>query len=100
VLSAAEAEALGAPARPSSLRPEKIALMSAGASAPAGTVVLDAVIVDVSYQGPVRRITARTPAGLVLVAAVPAGQAGEIERGGPVRFAVRSDALQPMESEE
>ena len=100
VLSAAEAEALGAPARPSSLRPEKIALMSAGASAPAGTVVLDAVIVDVSYQGPVRRITARTPAGLVLVAAVQAGQAGKIERGGPVRFAVRSDALQPMESEE
>ena len=100
MLSSAEAEALGAPARPSSLRPEKIALMSAGASAPVGTVVLDAAILDVSYQGPVRRITARTPTGLVLVAAVPAGQAGEIERGALVRFAVRSDALQPMESEE
>jgi len=48
----------------------------------------------------VRRITARTPAGLVLVAAVPAGQVGKIERGGPVRFAVRYDALQPMESGE
>ena len=39
------------PARPSSLRPEKIALMPAGASAPTGAIVLDAAIVDVSYQG-------------------------------------------------
>ena len=70
------------------------------AFAAAGAVVVDAAIIDVSYQGPVRRITARTPAGLVLAAAVPAGQAGKIERGGPVRLAVRPDTLQPMESEE
>jgi putative spermidine/putrescine transport system ATP-binding protein len=100
VLSAAESEALGAPARPSSLRPEKIALIPAGTLAPAGAVVLEAAVIDVSYQGPVRRITARTHAGLVLVAAVPARQAAVIERGGPVGFAVRSDTLQPMEGEE
>ncbi|QJP14447.1 ABC transporter ATP-binding protein [Starkeya sp. ORNL1] len=97
VLSAAEAEALGGPARPSSLRPEKIALVTS--APPEGARTVEATVIDVSYQGPVRRITARTPTGLVLTAAVPAGSAGEVERGGKVTLAVRPDALQPMEGE-
>jgi putative spermidine/putrescine transport system ATP-binding protein len=97
VLSALEAEALGGLARPSSLRPEKIALVTG--APPEGAHAVEATVVDVSYQGPVRRITARTPAGLVLTAAVSAGAAGEVERGGKVMLAVPPDALQPMEGE-
>jgi putative spermidine/putrescine transport system ATP-binding protein len=97
VLSALDAEALGGLARPSSLRPEKIALVTG--APPEGAHAVEATVVDVSYQGPVRRITARTPAGLVLTAAVPAGAAGEVERGGKVIFAVPRDSLQPMEGE-
>jgi putative spermidine/putrescine transport system ATP-binding protein len=100
VLGAAEAEALGGAARPSSLRPEKIGLLAPGAIPPEGANAVEATVVDVSYQGPVRRIAARTPAGLVLTAAVPAGAAGDVERGGRVVLTVRPDALQPMEGEE
>ncbi|WP_197028187.1 ABC transporter ATP-binding protein [Bosea sp. 117] len=99
VLSAAEAEALGGAARPSSLRPEKIALLAEGQEAAAGARAFEATVFDVSYQGPVRRITARTPAGIALAAVIPAGEAGALARGDRVRLAVPAAALQPMEGE-
>ncbi|MCK0207700.1 ABC transporter ATP-binding protein [Starkeya koreensis] len=98
VLEAAQAASLGGAARPSSLRPEKIALLAHGAPAPEGVAVIEARVIDVSYQGPVRRVTAVTEPGLTLAAAVPASAAGVIA-GATVRLAVPAAALVPMEGE-
>jgi len=47
----------------------------------------------------VRRITARTPAGLVLVAAVPAASSGIVGAGATITLAVPAAAIHPMEGE-
>ena len=99
VLSAAEAQALGGPAFPASLRPEKIGIVSLTEPVAPGVTLLDAVVVDISYQGPVRRITARTEMGLVLTAAVAAGDTAKLTPGDGVRLALRRSALRPMEGE-
>ena len=98
VLGAAQAAALGGAERPSSLRPEKILLLPPGAGAPQAAVLVDGVVEDVSYQGPVRRVVVRSSAGLKLVAAVPAS-ASSVAQGDAVRLAIPRAALQPMESE-
>ena len=98
VLGAAQAAALGGAERPSSLRPEKILLLPPGAGAPQAAVLVDGVVEDVSYQGPVRRVVVRSSAGLKLVAAVPAS-ASSVAQGDEVRLAIPRAALQPMESE-
>ncbi len=98
VLGAAQAAALGGAERPSSLRPEKILLLPPGAGAPQASVMVDGVVEDVSYQGPVRRVVVRSSAGLKLVAAVPAS-ASSVAQGDAVRLAIPRAALQPMESE-
>jgi len=98
VLEAAQAAALGAAARLSSLRPEKIALLAHGAAAPEGAALVEARVVDVSYQGAVRRVTAVTGQGLQLAAAVPATSAGVIA-GATVQLAVPVAAIVPMEGE-
>ncbi len=98
VLEPAEAAALGGAARPSSLRPEKIALLAADAPEPAGAAVVEAGVVEVSYQGAVRRVTARAASGLHLTAAVPAS-ASAVAAGETVRLAVPKGAVQPMEGE-
>ncbi len=99
VLSAGEAAGLGAPARAASLRPEKIGLLAAGEPAPAGVAALEAEVVDVSYQGPVRRITVRTATGHVIAAVVPAARTVDVGPGAQVRLAVPFAALHPMEGE-
>ncbi|MBS7542181.1 ABC transporter ATP-binding protein [Ancylobacter oerskovii] len=91
------AAVLGAVPRLYSLRPEKIALLAHAAPAPAGAAVVEAVVVDVSYQGPVRRLAVRTP-GATLVAAVPAAQHAPAP-GETVRLAIPLAALVPMEGE-
>lgn len=99
VLEPAEAQALGGPARPCSLRPEKILLLAPGAPVPEGAAVVDARVTDISYQGPVRRISARTGQGLALTAAVPATAAG-VMAGADIRFAVPAGAVRAMEGEQ
>ncbi|GLK74106.1 ABC transporter ATP-binding protein [Ancylobacter dichloromethanicus] len=99
VLDARQSQALGGPARPCSLRPEKILLLAPGAPGPDGAVLVAAEVTEVSYQGPVRRVSARTSEGLALTAAVPAGTTG-IMAGATVRLAVPKDAVRPMEGEE
>ncbi|HSI39427.1 MAG TPA: ABC transporter ATP-binding protein [Xanthobacteraceae bacterium] len=99
VLSADEAASLGAPARPASLRPEKIGLIARGAAVPDGAALLEGTVLDVSYQGPVRRIFVRTAAGHRLAAAVPAALAAGIAAGAAVRLAVPLAALHPMAGE-
>ncbi|MCK0196493.1 ABC transporter ATP-binding protein [Ancylobacter sp. 6x-1] len=99
VLSAQEAAALGAPARAASLRPEKIGLIGVNGVAPDGVAALEAEVIDVSYQGPVRRITTRTANGHVIAAAVPAAQTVDVGPGAKVRLAVPLGALHPMEGE-
>jgi putative spermidine/putrescine transport system ATP-binding protein len=98
VLGAAQAAALGGAERPSSLRPEKILLLPPGAGASEGAVLVEGVVEDVSYQGPVRRVVVRSSTGLQLVAAVPAS-ASSVARGNAVRLAIPHAGLQPMESE-
>ena len=98
VLGAAQAAALGGAELPSSLRPEKILLLPPGAGAPQAAVLVDGVVEDVSYQGPVRRVVVRSSAGLKLVAAVPAS-ACTVAQGDAARLAIPRAALQPMESE-
>ncbi|MGA0562829.1 ABC transporter ATP-binding protein [Ancylobacter sp. VNQ12] len=98
VLGAAQALALGGAERPSSLRPEKILLLSPGAQVPEAAVLIEGIVEDVSYQGPVRRVVVRSAAGLLLVAAVPAS-ASNVAAGHAVRLAIPRAALQPMESE-
>ena len=99
VLGAAQAATLGGAERPSSLRPEKIALLAPGAAPPEGAAVVGAVVADVSYQGPVRRVAARTSEGLTLTVAVPASGA-RVAPGEGVRLAIPRAAIQPMEGEE
>jgi putative spermidine/putrescine transport system ATP-binding protein len=99
VLEAREAQALGAPARPSSLRPEKIVLLAPGVPVPEGAALVEARVTDVSYQGPVRRVSAVTGEGLALTAAIPATAAG-VMAGATVRLAVPAGAVRPMEGEE
>ncbi|MFK8252586.1 ABC transporter ATP-binding protein [Ancylobacter terrae] len=99
VLSAAEVSHFGLPARPMSLRPEKIALLPPGQPAPAGAFLVDVTILDASYQGPVRRLIGRDATGLVLAAAVPAEAAAGMTPGTPARFSFAPVALQPMEGE-
>ncbi|MBB3772141.1 putative spermidine/putrescine transport system ATP-binding protein [Angulomicrobium tetraedrale] len=98
VLGAAQAAALGGAERPSSLRPEKILLLAGGAPAPTGAAVVEGIVEDVSYQGPVRRVAVRASAGLQLVAAVPAS-ASSATVGEAVRLAIPRAALHPMEDE-
>ncbi|MCB4769126.1 ABC transporter ATP-binding protein [Ancylobacter sp. Lp-2] len=92
------AAALGAPARLCSLRPEKLVLVPADGAAPAGAAVIEARVVDVSYQGAVRRLAVRTAAGVALTAAVPAARLAPAP-GESVRLAVPLAALVPMEGE-
>ncbi|WP_428029088.1 ABC transporter ATP-binding protein [Ancylobacter sp.] len=99
VLEAAQAARLGGPARPCSLRPEKIVLLAPGGPVPEGAALVEAQVTDVSYQGPVRRVSVRTADGLALTAAIPAGAAG-VMTGGEVRLAVPTGAVRPMEGEE
>ncbi|WP_306889339.1 ABC transporter ATP-binding protein [Ancylobacter amanitiformis] len=98
VLGAAQALALGGAERPSSLRPEKIALLAPNATPPMGAAVVEGIVEDVSYQGPVRRVAVRTSGGPSLVATVPASASG-VAIGDAVRLAIPRAALQPMESE-
>ncbi|WP_018389676.1 ABC transporter ATP-binding protein [Ancylobacter sp. FA202] len=99
VLEAPQAQALGGPARPSSLRPEKIALLAPGAPVPEGAALVEARVTDVSYQGPVRRVSVLTGEGLALTAAIPATAAG-VMAGATVRLAVPRYAVRPMEGEQ
>ncbi|QIB36292.1 ABC transporter ATP-binding protein [Ancylobacter pratisalsi] len=99
VLDAAQAAALGGARRVSSLRPEKIRLLSGQELPPQDARVVEARILDVSYQGAVRRISVDTSDGLRLVAAIPAG-AGGASIGEGIRLTVPVSALQPMEGEE
>jgi putative spermidine/putrescine transport system ATP-binding protein len=98
VLGAAQAAAFGAAERPSSLRPEKIALLGPHDVAPGGAAVVEADVVDVSYQGPVRRVAARCASGLTLTAAVPAS-GPRVAPGEGVRLAIPRAAIEPMEGE-
>jgi len=99
VLDAAQALALGGLAAPASLRPEKIGIVALGAPVAADVTLLEAVVTDVSYQGPVRRVTARTATGLILTAAVPASDTAKVAQGDPVLLAIPRNALRPMEGE-
>ncbi|GAB4066401.1 ABC transporter ATP-binding protein [Ancylobacter sonchi] len=92
------ASSLGAPARLCSLRPEKLVLLPADGAAPAGAAVVEAHVVDVSYQGAVRRLAVRTAAGTALTAAVPAARLAPAP-GETVRLAIPLAALVPMEGE-
>lgn len=98
VLGAAQAAALGGEEVPSSLRPEKIGLVGHGLPTPENAVLVAGQVTDVSYQGPVRRVSVRSEAGLSLTALVPAAAAG-VMVGGTVQLAIPRGALQPMEGE-
>ncbi|GLK85081.1 ABC transporter ATP-binding protein [Ancylobacter defluvii] len=92
------AVALGAASGLYSLRPEKIALLAPGVPAPDGAAAIEASVVDVSYQGAVRRLAVRTTAGVALTAAVPASHRAPAS-GDSVRLAIPLGALMPMEAE-
>ncbi|MDF2621706.1 MAG: transporter related protein [Xanthobacteraceae bacterium] len=98
VLGAAQAASLGAAERPCSLRPEKIALLGPHDPVPEGAALVEADVLDVSYQGPVRRVAARCASGLTLTAAVPAS-GPRVAPGEGVRLAIPRAAIEPMEGE-
>ncbi|MDR6952876.1 putative spermidine/putrescine transport system ATP-binding protein [Ancylobacter sp. 3268] len=98
VIESEMAVTLGAAGGLYSLRPEKIALLAAGAPVPDHAAAIEAHVVDVSYQGPVRRLAVRTSAGVALTAAVPAAHRAPAS-GESVRLAIPLAALMPMEGE-
>ncbi len=82
--------------RAASLRPEKIAVLTNGASAPDGAVVVEGTIDEVLYQGAVKRIELTTANGR-LIAAVPSHSGGNAGEGAKVRLAFARDALHLMD---
>jgi putative spermidine/putrescine transport system ATP-binding protein len=78
-----------------SLRPEKIAIVPAGAALPEGHLGPDGSVVHIQYQGAVRRLEVALD-GTMIHAAVPAA-AGEIAQGARVRLAFAPAALHRME---
>lgn len=82
--------------KPASLRPEKIALLAPGASGPPDGILLDGVVMQVLYQGAVRRIEIASGGGRIIVA-VPAAAEGVPLPGTPVRAAFPRSALHLME---
>jgi len=96
VLEPVLAAAAGAPARLASLRPEKIALLAAGAAVPDGHLHLDGVLADALYQGAMCRLTVRSAAVDPISVSVPAS-AGIPAQGSAVRLVFPAGALGAME---
>jgi putative spermidine/putrescine transport system ATP-binding protein len=78
-----------------SLRPEKIALLPAGARPGDGLLSAEGTVTAVQYQGAVTRLIVDV-AGTALGVSLPAGAAAA-ERGRAVTLAWRPDALHPLE---
>jgi putative spermidine/putrescine transport system ATP-binding protein len=94
VIEPAFAGSLGLPSGVYSLRPERIAVLADGASAPAGSRVIEAVVGNVLYQGAVRRVHG-VANGFALTALV--GASGDrLLAGSPVRLAFDPAALHRM----
>ncbi|MCJ8143663.1 ABC transporter ATP-binding protein [Ancylobacter sp. A5.8] len=99
VLSREQAAALGGRAVASSLRPERIAIGDFGAPIGEGIAPVEARVIDISYQGAVRRVSALSDFGMSVTVSVPADAGGRLSPGDVVRLLIPRAALQPMEGE-
>ena len=82
--------------KPASLRPEKIAILSNGATPPANAIVVPGTVSEVLYHGAVKRVELTTATGR-LIAAVPSHAGGRTVEGETVRLAFARDALHLMD---
>ncbi|MGO4706841.1 ABC transporter ATP-binding protein [Microvirga sp. 2MCAF38] len=98
VLEPSVAARLGGPERLVSLRPEAIAVHAAGSKLEAGRICVDAICIEVQYQGAVRRVIADC-GELRLAATVPATEVRGLEPGAPIRLSWLPMALHVMEDD-
>ena len=91
------ASSLGGTRAWTSLRPEKIQVLAAGATAPSGLASISATLQSAHYQGPVTRLTFDA-AGTRLTASIPAGSA-DLAPGAPATLAWPRAAMHAMPGE-
>jgi putative spermidine/putrescine transport system ATP-binding protein len=86
-------------ARPASLRPEKIALLALGQSAPEGALIVEGEVAEALFHGAVYRVEVRSAEAGPLVLSVPASAGEPPTPGARVRLAFAREALHLMEPE-
>ena len=89
-------EWLGGTPRAASLRPEKVAVLGAGYTAPEGAIAVEATVAEVLYHGAMNRIELATGIGR-LVAATAASGGPNLTAGMPVRAVFAPEALHLMD---
>ena len=82
-----------------SLRPEKIALLAAGAAAPEGAIAIEGRVDEVLFHGAAYRVEVVAADAGRLVLSVPAAAGDPPPKGARVRAAFSRDALHLMEPE-
>ncbi|HZP20130.1 MAG TPA: ABC transporter ATP-binding protein [Bauldia sp.] len=96
VIEPATVKAWTGTARAASLRPEKVAVLGAGYSPPAGAIAVEGKVAEVLYHGPTNRIELATGIGR-LVAAAPAAGGPTLSTGAAVRAVFAPEALHLMD---
>ncbi len=97
VLSPDWAARLGGTARWTSVRPEKIAVLPPGSSAPKGHAAIEGRVSSLHYQGAVTRLGVDTEAGRIVVSA--SSGAGRFGEGTPLLLHWTVPAMHAMEDE-
>jgi putative spermidine/putrescine transport system ATP-binding protein len=89
---------VGGPAKWTSLRPEKIAIVDRSVLPPPGHRAAQAKVLSVNYQGAVTRIAADTGDGQILSVTAPSSL-GRLEAGAPLTLHWPAAAMHVMEAE-
>jgi putative spermidine/putrescine transport system ATP-binding protein len=97
VLDGADAEALLGRTGTYAIRPERVVLLDAGASVPAGMHGVAARVAEVVYAGPVTRVAADTDSGRRLTATLVSAHTGpDISHDAPIVLAWHNDAVRQL----
>jgi putative spermidine/putrescine transport system ATP-binding protein len=101
VLAGDAAEAIVGRAGVFAVRPERIAVLTAGETTAPGARSVDATVAEVIYSGATTRVTATTTPGVLLSATVlntAATQLGDLSHGAPVTLAWPDSAIHDLSS--